>query len=102
MLPLQQEVKRKETETSLAIDSRSCQKVPEELRLSLSQSIKELKGAEKQIELEEFTLQVFVNMVEEGEKELSKAIQEYTKSRTKCERYSNNVECNTLWIIGLV
>jgi hypothetical protein len=32
-----------------------------------------LKRVKKHIELEEFALQVFVNMLEEGEKELSEA-----------------------------
>jgi len=41
-----------------------------ELKLSFSKSIEKLKGVEKHIELEEFALQVFVNMVEEGEKKL--------------------------------
>ncbi len=42
--------------------------------MSLSKSIEELKGDEKQIELEEFALQVFVNMVEEGEKNFQKPL----------------------------
>jgi hypothetical protein len=46
-LALQQEVKRKKVETSSTINSGSCQKVLEELKLSLSKSIEELKGVEK-------------------------------------------------------
>jgi hypothetical protein len=36
------------------------------LRLSLFKSIEELRRVEKHIKLEEFTLQTFANMVEEG------------------------------------
>ncbi len=45
-----------------------------EPKLSISKSIEELKGVKKHIELEEFALQVFVNMVEKGKKELQKPL----------------------------
>jgi hypothetical protein len=93
LLPLQQEVKCKEAETSSTIDLGSCLKVFEKLRLSLSKSIEELKRVQKQIKLEEFALQVFANMVEEGKKKLLKANEEYTKFKVECERFGNYVAC---------
>jgi hypothetical protein len=66
------------------------------LRLSLSKSVQELKKVDKQIKLKEFALQVFLDMVEEGKKKLSKATKEYTKFKANYERFGNNVTCKLL------
>jgi hypothetical protein len=99
---LQQEVKCKEVKTSSVVDSGSCQKVVEELRLSLSNSMEELKGVEKQIELEEFAMEIFANRVEEGEKKHLQAIEKHKKTKVEFELLGHKVEFNNVWTASLV
>jgi hypothetical protein len=95
-------IKHKEVETSSIVDSRSCQKVVEELRLSLSNSMEELKGVEKQIEFEEFVMEIFVDKVEEGEKELLQATEDHKKTKVQFELLGHKAKFNNVWTTCLV
>jgi len=69
------------------------------LKLSLSKSVQELKKVEKQIKLEEFALQVFLDMVGDGKKKLSKTTKEYTKFKANYEQFGNNLTCKLFGLL---
>jgi hypothetical protein len=64
--------------------------------------MEELKGVEKQIELEEFAMEIFANRVEEGEKKLLQAIEEHKKTKVEFELLGRKVEFNNVWTASLV